>query len=91
MGRFCGYQAQATGLGICNKTTCDGCKHKPKVGHGKIINPKGQQNRIGVGTIRRPKTCAYLRLKIQQKRAHIVREQERVAILQELLDEQERT
>lgn len=55
----------------------------------KII--KGQQNRIGVGTLRRPKTCAYLRRKIAQKEAHIEREQERVAILKELLDEQERT
>ena len=52
---------------------------------------KSRQNRIGVGSLRRPKTCAYLRLKIQQKRAHIVSEQERVAIRQELLDEQERT
>lgn len=51
---------------------------------------KADTNIIGIGSIRRPKTCAYLRLKIQQKQAHIVREQERVAILQELLDEQER-
>lgn len=91
MRRFCSYQAQKIGIGICDKATCKGCPHKPKVGHGKIINPKGQQNRIGVGTIRRPKTCAYLRRKIAQKEAHIVREQERVEILKELLDEQERT
>ena len=52
---------------------------------------KARQNRIEVGSLRRPKPCAYLRRKIAQKKAHIEREQERVAILQELLDEQERT
>lgn len=51
---------------------------------------KVDPNVIGVGSVKRPKTCAYLRLKITQKLAHIEQGQKRVAILQELLDEQER-
>lgn len=37
----------------------------------------------------RPKTCAYLRLKIEQKRTHIRNERKRLEILIGLLKEQE--
>ena len=90
---ICSFKAQKTGIGMCRKGKCEGCKfyESEKSAQSKSRKMKSDLNVIGSGSVRRPKTCEYLRLKIQQKQAHIVREQERVAILKELLEEQERT